>query len=118
MRASEHANRRTYTAGRKFKAWMPWILLSVFVFTWGLTPVKTFLNGGTAKAPNFMYGFSSVSMNIPVLHKAITRTPPVVSKAAVEPAVFTLNWASATGTSLLLAGGIGGMLLGLSLIHI
>ena len=112
LRASEHANRRTYTTGRKFKAWMPWILLSVFVFTWGLTPVKTFLNGGTAKAPNFMSGISSISMNVPLLHKAITRTPPVVSKAAVEPAVFTLNWASATGTSLILAGGIGGLLLG------
>jgi lactate permease len=112
VRASEHANRRTYTTGRKLKAWMPWILLSVFVFTWGLTPVKTFLNGGTATAPNFLSGISSVSINVPVLHKAITRTPPVVSKAAVEPAVFVFNWASATGTSLLLAGGIGGMLLG------
>ncbi|MEI9974400.1 MAG: L-lactate permease [Ignavibacteriota bacterium] len=73
-----------------------------FVFTWGLTPVKTFLNGGTAKEPNFMSGISSISMNVPILHKAITRTPPVVAKAAVEPAVFTFNWASATGTSLLL----------------
>jgi lactate permease len=112
LRASEHANRRTYTTGRKFKAWMPWILLSVFVFTWGLTPVKTFLNGGTAKQPNFLSGISSIAVNVPVLHKAVTRTPPVVAKAAVEPAVFTFNWASATGTSLLLAGGIGGMLLG------
>ena len=112
VRASEHASRRTYTGGRKLKAWMPWILLSAFVFTWGLTPVKTFLNGGTAKAPNFLSGISSVSVNVPVLHKAITRTPPVVSKAAAEPAVFTLNWASGTGTSLLLAGGISGLLLG------
>ena len=53
LRAAEHANRRMYTGGRKFKAWMPWILLSVFVFAWGLTPVKTFLNGGAAKAPEF-----------------------------------------------------------------
>src|SRR5580658_857209 len=73
LRASEHANRRTYTTGRKMKAWMPWILLSVFVFTWGLTPVKTFLNGGTAKEPNFLNGISSVAVNVPVLHKAITR---------------------------------------------
>jgi len=112
LRASEHANRRSYTGGRKFKAWMPWILLSVFVFTWGLTPVKTFLNGGTAKQPNFLSGISSITVNVPVLHKAVTRTPPVVAKATAEPAAFLFNWASATGTSLLLAGGIGGMLLG------
>ena len=112
LRATEHANRRSYTGGRKFKAWMPWILLSVLVFTWGLTPVKTFLNGGTAKQPNFLSGISSKTWNVPVLHKAVTRTPPVVAKATAEPASFLFNWASATGTSLLLTGGIGGLLLG------
>jgi lactate permease len=113
-RASEHANRTFHTTGRKLKAWMPWVLLSVLVFTWGLTPVKTFLNGGTDKAPNFMKGISSVTVNVPVLHKAITRTPPVVAKAVAEPAAFVFNWASATGTSLILAGVIGGLLLGFS----
>jgi lactate permease len=111
-RAAAHANRRVYTAGRKFKAWMPWILLSIFVFVWGLTPVKTFLNGGPKTAPNFLSGVSVVNINVPLLHKAITRTPPVVAKAATEPAVFALNWASATGTSLLLAGFLGGLLIG------
>jgi lactate permease len=30
-----------------------------------------------------------------VLHKAVTRTPPVVAKATAEPAIFVFNWASA-----------------------
>jgi lactate permease len=111
-RATEHANRRVHSGGRNLKAWMPWILLSLFVFTWGLTPVKTFLNGGPAGDPNFLNGISSISIAVPGLHKAVTRTPPVVAKAAAEPAIFLLNWASATGTSLLLAGGISGLLLG------
>jgi lactate permease len=111
-RASDHANRRAYTSGRKLKAWMPWILLSVFVFIWGLAPVKTFLEGGTEKAPNFLSGIASINVKVPVLHKAITRTPPVVAKAVVEPALYKFNWASATGTSLILAGAAGGMLLG------
>ena len=111
-RALEHANRSVYTSGRKFKAWMPWILLSLFVFVWGLTPVKTFLNGGAAGHPNFLSGVSSFSIPVPVLHKAVTRTPPVVAKSAAEPAIFVFNWASATGTSLLLAGCLGGLLLG------
>ena len=34
-RAAAHAQRRIYTGGQKFKAWMPWMLLSVFVFAWG-----------------------------------------------------------------------------------
>ncbi|MGA3018227.1 MAG: L-lactate permease [Bryobacteraceae bacterium] len=111
-RATEHANRRVHAGGRKLKAWMPWILLSLFVFTWGLTPVKTFLNGGPAGHPNFLSGISSVSITVPGLHKAVTRTPPVVAKAVAEPAIFVFNWASATGTSLLLTGGASGLLLG------
>jgi lactate permease len=111
-RAVEHANRPVHTGDRQLKAWMPWILLSLFVFAWGLTPVKTFLNGGPAGHPNFLSGVSSISIAVPGLHKAVTRTPPVVAKAAAEPAIFVLNWASATGTSLVLAGGASGLLLG------
>jgi lactate permease len=111
-RAKAHAERVYYSGSRKFKAWMPWLLLSVFVFVWGLTPVKTFLNGGAKNSPNFLSGVSLVNVNVPILHKAVTRTPPVVVKPAAEPATFVFNWASATGTSLLLAGFLGGLLLG------
>jgi lactate permease len=38
----------------------------------------------------------------------------VVAKEEAEPAVFTLNWLSATGTALVLAGIVAGSLLGLS----
>jgi lactate permease len=112
VRAMQHANLAVRSTGRKLKAWMPWILLSLFVFVWGLTPVKVFLNGGPAAQPNFLKGISSVNITVPLLHKAVTRTPPVVAKAAAEPAIFVFNWASATGTSLLLAGTLGGLLLG------
>jgi lactate permease len=94
------------------KAWMPWILVSAFVFVWGLSPVKSFLNGGPAGHANFLSGIVSRSITVPVLHKAVTRTPPVVARITAEPAIFVFNWASATGTSLLLAGGAGGLLLG------
>jgi len=111
-RAAEHASRPVHTGDRQLRAWMPWVLLSLFVFAWGLTPVKTFLNGGPAGHPNFLSGVSSISIAVPGLHKAVTRTPPVVAKATAEPAIFVFNWASATGTSLLLAGGASGLLLG------
>jgi len=88
------------STGRKLKAWSPWILLSVFAFISGLTPVKDFLNGGTAASPNFQVGIPSISVPVPMLHKAMTRTPPVVSAASAEPA--------------LLADGLRGLLLGFS----
>jgi lactate permease len=56
-----------------------------------------------------------VNVPVPGLDKAVVRTPPVVKKPTPEAAVFTLNWLSATGTSLLLTGLLSGLLLGFSL---
>ena len=86
-------------------AWMPWILLSVFVFMWGLPQVKALLNS-----------FSEISIfkfPVPLLHKAVFRTAPIVMQSKAEEAVFTFNWLSATGTSLFLTGIVSGLLLGL-----
>ena len=77
-------------------AWMPWILLSVLVFTWGLPPVKDFLNGGAKDRPNFLHGRSLFEYHVPVLDKAIARIPPVVTAPTPEPAVYVFNPLSAT----------------------
>jgi len=111
-RAAAHANRRIYSGGQKFKAWMPWLLLSVFVFAWGLKPVKDNLDGGPKGSPNFLSGVSVVNVAVPALDKAVQRVPPVVPKQVAEPAIFKFNWASATGTSLILAAIVSGLLLG------
>ena len=84
-------------------AWMPWVVLSVLVFLWGLPQIKTFLNG-----------LSLMEWHIPALDKMILRAPPVVPQPKAEEAVFQLNWLSATGTALLLAGIVSGLLLKLS----
>src|ERR1035438_6347639 len=42
----------------------------------------------------------------------VIKAPPVVAKASAEPATWTLNWLSLTGTSLLLAGICSGLLVG------
>jgi lactate permease len=102
------------SGGKAARAWMPWVLLSLFVFAWGLPQVKTALNGGAPKHANFLMGFSKVDVKVPKLHLAVVKAPPVVAKLAPEPAVYSFNWLSATGTSLLLAGLLGGLLLGLS----
>jgi lactate permease len=84
-------------------AWMPWLMLSAFVFAWGTPQVKRFLDE-----------LSLVKVAVPSLHRAVVRVPPVVSEPEAEPAVLTLNWLSATGTALLLAGVAAGFLLRLS----
>ena len=40
----------TGDSGEAFLAWMPWIVLTVFVFIWGQPVVKTWLNGIFAPA--------------------------------------------------------------------
>ena len=85
-----------------FRAWMPWLILSVLVFLWGLPPVKLWLNN-----------LSIATFSVPYLDNGVLRGPPVVRALRAEGAVFTLNWLSATGTSLLLSGIISGLLLGL-----
>jgi lactate permease len=62
----------------------------------------------------FLNGLSVMQVEVPYLHQAISRTPPVVTEAKTEPAVFVFNWLSATGTSLLLAAILSGLLLGQS----
>ncbi|MDB5792249.1 MAG: lactate permease, partial [Massilia sp.] len=74
------------------RAWTPWVILSVFVFIWGLPPVKVWLNG--VFAPSFPMGG---------LHNLIEKMPPVVVAPTKEGAVYTLNILSATGTGILLA---------------
>jgi lactate permease len=89
-------------SGPAWKAWLPWMFLSVFVFLWGLPVTKTFLNG--VFAPDF---------HVPVLDNIVMRMPPVVGKPTPEPAVYTFNFLSATGTALLFAGILAGFCLGL-----
>jgi lactate permease len=79
--------------GAPWKAWLPWICLTVFVFAWGLPQVKNALNGLFAP-----------QLPVPALHLAVEKVPPVAPVPTAEKAVFNLNLLSATGTALLLAG--------------
>ncbi len=87
--------------GPAWRAWLPWILLSVLVFVWGQPAMKTFLNNQFA--PN---------IHVPVLDNGVLRMPPVVPKSTAEPAIFIFNALSATGTALLLTGVLAGFCLG------
>ena len=81
-----HSALRTYA-----RAWVPWVLLTLFVFAWGLPPVKAALNQLTPR------------WEVPGLYYAIVRTAPVVPEPRPEEARFDFVWLSATGTGILLA---------------
>ncbi len=81
-------------------AWLPWLVLSVCVFLWGLPSVKTWLNGIFAPA-----------FPMPGLHNMIEKVPPVVTQPTKEGAVYVLNLLSATGTAILLSAVISGFLM-------
>ena len=83
------------------KAWTPWIILSVFVFVWGIPQFKAFLDGiWIAKLP------------VAGLNNLVMKVPPVVVEAHAEAAVFNFNLLSATGTGILIAAIISGLVLG------
>ncbi len=90
-----------HTRGRVARAWLPWLILSVLVFAWGLPSVKARLD--KISAPKY---------SLAGLDKMVQRVPPVVRKPTLEPAVFTLNWLTATGSGILIAAMISGLVIG------
>jgi lactate permease len=85
------------------RAWLPWIILSVVVFVWGLPQTKGFLDG--IAAPKIPIRF---------LDKLVLRVPPVVPKPTAENAVFNFNFLSASGSGILFASIIAGLAMGYS----
>ncbi len=96
----EHQADKTSTAAIA-RAWMPWIILSVFVFAWGTPQIKAWLDGiWIGRFP------------VEGLHNLILKAPPVVAKLSPEPAVYAFNILSAAGTGIFLAALLSALLLG------
>ena len=109
---------KTYTRKETTQAWIPWVILSVIVFVWGTqtgklwmnTPEKVFTS--TASWATKPSEITNPQFKVTVLHNAVERVMPVVPKPTKEPAVFGLNWLSATGTGILLAAILSGLIMG------
>ena len=93
---------RSHATGRIVKAWTPWVILSILVGLWG-TPV---IKAGLDRLSIFKFPVHG-------LHLLVQRVPPVVAKAAPEPAVYVVNWLSATGTGIFIAALLSGIVAGL-----
>jgi lactate permease len=96
-------NRAEHTRAQTVQAWLPWMILSLIVFLWGIPQIKSFLDG-------------LFNPKLPVigLDKLVQRVPPLVPAPHPEAAVYALSMLSATGTGILLAAVISGFLMGYS----
>src|ERR1041385_2529219 len=120
-----------YSRNEITRAWVPWILLSIFVFLWAVPQVRKVFNGGASlkaalaelkvhmpdAAHNVMLNAKITAPKIAVagLHNVVVRTPPVVpvptndKPTKPEEAVYLFNWLSATGSGILVAALLSGL---------
>jgi len=60
-----------YSRGEVAQAWVPWLLMSLFVFLWGTPQFRSFVEGPTTS-----------NIEVRALHMHIRRSEPVASPAA------------------------------------
>ncbi|MBV4487874.1 L-lactate permease [Pseudomonas sp. SWRI153] len=111
------------------RAWMPWIILTVFVFAWGTQGFKNLFDtrpvidpvtqsakldpqGKPMREANPIF---APAVTFTSLHLQIEKIPPVVAAPKAEEAVYKFNWLTATGSGILLAAIVGGLLMGYSI---
>ncbi|MFZ0053127.1 MAG: L-lactate permease [Desulfobaccales bacterium] len=81
-----------FSTGEVIRAWIPYGILAIMVFLWGLDSVKAVLKPfGT-------------TFQWPLLHNLVIKAAPIVAKNTPYPAVFNVNIGSAAGTAIFIAG--------------
>ncbi len=88
-----------YTNAQVLKAWSPFIIMTLFILTWGLQPVKATLDT-----------FGLIKFNIPWLHNLIQYH----DNSGLLPQTFKFNFLSASGTGMLMGAFISLPLVGLT----
>jgi lactate permease len=84
-------------------ALLPWIIVCVILLLWGTNAVKAALNA-----------YATWNYPVPGLHNMINKVAPVVPTPTKEGAVFSFTWLSYTGSGMLIAAIISGLLMGFS----
>jgi lactate permease len=95
------------TAGAVARAWVPWLILTVIVFLWGVPAVKSALDA--VFNPN---------LHVPGLDNVVLRLPPAVGATTPEAAVYKFNFLSMTGTAIFFSAILSGLQLGASPIEL
>ncbi len=95
---------RTATNREIAWSWAPFLILSAVVGVWGTGWFKAIVNP-----------IATISIPVPGLDKMVQKVAPVVAKPATEGAVFAFTWLSYTGTGILIAAIIAGLVMGFSI---
>jgi len=98
------------------RAWMPFGLLTLMVLIWGFPAVKAW---GTPSMSEWLGSWSSWRPEVSALHKKVAKGPEltgrtVPTEADLETAVLDVAPLAATGTAVMLAAVVSGLLLGVS----
>jgi lactate permease len=89
------------TQSQLWSALLPWIIVCVVMLVWG--------NGGFKTWANSIFTWN---YPVPELHNMINKVPPVAAKPTPEGAVFAFTYLSFTGTGMLIAAIVSGLLAG------
>src|SRR5262245_35527513 len=84
-------------------ALLPWIIVCIILLVWGTNWFKGIVNP-----------FATWAYPVPGLNNLINQVPPVVAQPKPEAAIFSFTWLSYTGTGMLIAAIISGLLMGFS----
>ena len=86
-----------YSFGQIFKAWSPFLILTVLVTIWTMKPFKAlFLPGGALES------WVAV-IAVPYLDQLVLKAAPIVANPTPMPAVYKFDLVSASGTAIFLA---------------
>ena len=92
-----------YSLAQIIKAWMPFVILTAMVSLWSIKPFKDLFVKGKNGQPDGALVDMVMSINVPYLHNAVQKLPPVVTKITDYAAIYKFDWFSATGTAIMLA---------------
>lgn len=98
-----------YTPGQIFKAWSPFIILTVMVTIWSLKSFKDLFGAG-GMLESWVFKF-----HIPGLDNLVIKMVPIVTKPTPYEALYKLDLLSATGTAIFIAAVITMLVLRMSL---
>ena len=94
---------KKYTTGEVWLSLLPWIIVCAILLLWGTNWFKGVVNP-----------WATWNYPVPELHNMINKVAPVAAKPTPEGAVFSFTWLSYTGSGMLIAAIISGLLLGFS----
>jgi len=91
------------TSSQMWFALMPWIIVCVVLLIWGTNAFKGAVNP-----------WATWNYAVPELHNMINKVAPIAATPTKEGAVFSFTWLSYTGSGMLIAAIISGLLMGFS----